>query len=203
MKIICCTLLLFLGLITAPRLQAQSIHAVGRIESFAFEFNSKSAQELNRDCIAFATEQRIAHIDDIYVSFNGHKRLHLHHFDGVWHYPKHFCAELEKVANSIDLTPPSSNELQELEAIISLKNYRFNGSNEAEIFNNCILQLENHGQRETDYIRVRLLDRPEQWKILRNNDGWWRGAQQVCTLIDQAIFNPRRIGRAPAVLEFY
>lgn len=165
---------------------ASAINAIGRMERFQFEFQAKNVAELKQQCLEFATEQRIAHIDDIYISYNGHKRLHLHNRDGVWHYPKHICAEIEKVAQSIDLTPPTSNEFQEVLTHMNSKSFSFTGSHTAEVFNDCIAQLESNDFRETDFIRVKLNDRP--WKTLRNNDSWWRGAQQVCTIIDQAIF---------------
>lgn len=176
---------------------ANSIHALGRIESFNFEFESKNIDELSRECLQFTSQQRIAHVDDIYVSFNANKRIHLHNFDGMWHYPKHICAEFIKIARNIDLTPPTPSEFKEVDAIISYKSFRFSGAHPAEIFNDCIAQLENHRQRETDYIRVRFVDQP--WKVLRNNDGWWRGAQQVCTLIDQSLYQTRAPNRSPAL----
>src|SRR5690606_37402852 len=77
---------------------ANDIHAVGRFENFSFDLKAKDVNELQHECMRFALAQRIAHIDDIFVSFNGHKRMHLHNRDGVWHYPKHYCGELVKVA---------------------------------------------------------------------------------------------------------
>tara|TARA_R110000868_G_scaffold117600_17_gene312675 strand:- start:24355 stop:24936 length:582 start_codon:yes stop_codon:yes gene_type:complete len=192
MKIIC----ILLTLVVSNQVSASSIFATGRIESFDFQLESKSIDELSKDCLQFTRDQRIAHVDDIYVSFNGNKRLHLHNSDGMWHYPKHICAEFVKVATIIDLTPPTPSEFKEVEATISYKTFRFSGAHSAEIFNDCISQLENHRQRETDYIRVRFID--QAWKVLRNNDGWWRGAQQVCTLIDQALYQTK-VGRAPAL----
>lgn len=174
---------------------AEPIHAIGRFEKFNFEFRAKNPLELSRDCVAFAGAQRIAHIDDIYVSFNGHKRIHLHNRDGMWHYPRHFCGELEKIANSIDLTPPAPNEYQQITAIVGIRDYQFSGSHEAELFNDCIEQLESSYMRETDYLHFRLGE--GRWRTLRNSDGWWRGAQQICTIIDQALF----ARRAPAIVD--
>lgn len=192
MKII---LSLLVVVIFSTGTMANAIHAVGRFEKFNFEFRAKNPLELSRDCITFASSQRIAHIDDIYVSFNGHKRIHLHNHDGMWHYPRHFCSELEKVANTIDLTPPAPNEFQLISALIGVKDFQFSGSHEAELFNDCIEQVESSYSRETDYLRFRLGD--GNWKILRNSNGWWRGAQQICTLIDQTLFTRR----APAIVD--
>lgn len=190
MKII---LSLLVVVIFSTGTMANAIHAVGRFEKFNFEFRAKNPLELSRDCISFASSQRIAHIDDIYVSFNGHKRIHLHNRDGMWHYPRHFCGEIERVANSIDLTPPAPNEFQQITAIIEMRSYLFSGSHEAELFNDCIEQLENSFFHETDYLRFRLGE--GSWKTLRNSDGWWRGAQPVCSIIDQVLFQRR----APAI----
>lgn len=167
---------------------ANDIHVIGKFEKFNFEFRVKNINELKTECINFTSAQRIAHIDDIYVSFNSHKRLHLHNQDGMWHYPKHICAELEKIAQSIDLTPPAPNEYRELELALRFHRYTFTGSNEAEIFNDCIEQLEEQNFKETDYIRFRLS--AGTWSEMRNHHGWWRSAQQLCTIIDQAVFKP-------------
>lgn len=177
--------------------QSETILASGRFESFGFDFVAKSPKDLNSECINFATKLRIAHIDDIYVSFNGNKRLHLHNSEGVWHYPKHFCAQLESTAQSIDMSPPSPSEFKEVQVLIRNGDYKFVGSHEAEIFNDCISQLESSSVSEIDYIRARVVG--ERWFTLRNNDGWWQGAQKVCTLIDQAVFQ-QDIRRSPAVV---
>jgi len=189
-------LILFL-LISSQISLAQSIVAIGRFESFSFEFISKDPTDLKNECINFATKQRIAHIDDIYVSFNGNKRLHLHNSEGVWHYPKHFCGELYQTAQTIDMTPPSPSEFKEVEAILRYGDFKFVGSHEAEIFNDCINQLESSQINELDYIRTRVVG--SRWITLRNNDGWWRGAQRICTLIDQTLFAKKK-NRSPAII---
>ncbi|PIP91872.1 MAG: hypothetical protein COW01_11925 [Bdellovibrionales bacterium CG12_big_fil_rev_8_21_14_0_65_38_15] len=176
---------------------AQSIVATGRFENFSFEFLAKNPIDLQTECINFAVKQRIAHIDDIYVSFNGNKRLHLHNSDGVWHYPKHFCAELFQTAQTIDITPPSPSEFKEVEAIVRYGDFKFVGSHEAEVFNDCINQLESSQINELDYIRARLVG--SRWVTLRNNDGWWRGAQRICTLIDQTLF-AKKNHRSPSIV---
>jgi len=165
---------------------ANDIHAVGRFENFSFDLKAKDVNELQHECMRFALAQRIAHIDDIFVSFNGHKRMHLHNRDGVWHYPKHYCGELVKVAQSIDLTPPTPNEFREIEVQFRNLQYSFTGANDAEVFNDCIEQLENDRFREADYVRLRLNQRA--WTEIRNHHGWWKGAQSMCTIIDSALF---------------
>ncbi len=185
-------------LMSSISLRAETILASGRFETFAFDFVAKNPSDLKSECINFATKQRIAHIDDIFISFNGNKRIHLHNADGVWHYPRHFCSVLESTAQSIDMTPPSPSEFKEVEAIIRFGDYKFVGSHEAEIFNDCIAQLESSHIYEIDYIRTRVVG--ERWYTLRNNDSWWRGAQKICTLIDQTVFR-KIVSRSPAIVQ--
>lgn len=175
---------------------SQSILAQGRLESFAFEFVVNNPQELKDQCLVFAQEQNIAHIDDIYISFNGNKRLHLHHQDGVWHYPQHFCNELMFTAQNVDLTPPTSTQYQEISATIMREEYKFTGHHQASLFNDCIEQLESTQLVEADRIKLSLNN--GEWINLFNHDEWWKGAQRICSIIDQAIFH-QRISRAPAL----
>lgn len=159
-----------------PPYEPVVINFRGKIELAEYNFNANNLFDLNSQCMAFVSANRLSSVDDITVSVDYRPIETLKNRSSYWKGSVQVCQQILNIAAKAGLKVRSGYTV--VSGSIENAEFVFEVNGRSDLYSQCENLVKNSNITSADDMIVSVNFTKE--KVLRNGSSYWKGATEIC-----------------------